>query len=354
MCEHTSVSRWTKYLVIPTTLVAVLVATSFAAAAYTGRTSFCISCHEMQPYYDSWQQSQHTEAGCAECHIPKGVVGFLKTKAFAFREVYVHVVHQVKVPLAVTREIPDSNCAQCHDSLPPAQAAPASADAPFDHAQHSEPCVECHVRMVHESVTPPVYVDPSTMAACFVCHDGAVAEETCALCHTAPHDDMGACETCHGLEDWVPSGFDHPFPLEFAHATAACVACHTKATAPDGSSSFGGASPACDSCHDAPHDDYGVCNTCHVTESWAPSGFEHTFGGASPECVSWHRDEHGGLNDCDRCHSPQGWTPASFSHPGVGEHIPGGEHRLACGECHPSGFGSATCAPCHNGAPGGD
>ncbi|MHB0978894.1 MAG: NapC/NirT family cytochrome c [Thermoleophilia bacterium] len=46
-------SRWAKYLVVTVVSVAVLVATSFAAAAYTGRSSFCISCHEMQPYDDS-------------------------------------------------------------------------------------------------------------------------------------------------------------------------------------------------------------------------------------------------------------------------------------------------------------
>ncbi|HZK49914.1 MAG TPA: NapC/NirT family cytochrome c [Thermoleophilia bacterium] len=289
----------------------VLVASAFAAAEYTGRTAFCVSCHEMQPYYDSWQQFQHTEAGCADCHIPKGLVSFTKTKLFAFREVYVHVLGQVKAPLAVTRKIPDSSCTQCHNSLPRAQ----TADATFDHTQHSAPCVRCHVRLVHKAVTPPVYVDPGTMGACFVCHDGATAAKTCSLCHTAPHDDQGACDTCHGVENWSPSGFDHPFPLEGGHAKATCEQCHTKTTGADGSI---------------------------------------TFSKASPECVSCHGDEHGGLTDCGRCHTPQGWTPANFSHPRVGEHIPGGEHRLSCQDCHASGFGAATCTPCHDGVPRGD
>src|SRR5665648_515670 len=132
-------SRLARYLLIGVAVVTILVASSFAAAAYTARTSFCISCHEMQPYYESWQQSQHTEADCAECHIPKGAANFAKTKLFAFREVYVHLPKQVKAPLAVTREIPDSSCTQCHDSLSPAQPADAASSyVGFDHSQHSE------------------------------------------------------------------------------------------------------------------------------------------------------------------------------------------------------------------------
>ena len=380
-------SRLTRYVLIGVAVIAILVASSFAAAAYTGRTSFCISCHEMQPYYESWQQSQHTEADCAECHIPKGTISFIKTKAFAFREVYVHVLGQVKAPLAVTREIPDSSCTQCHDSLPPARPANAASTAggsstiAFDHSQHSEPCVDCHVRFVHTTVTPPAYVDPSTMDACFACHDDSTAAETCASCHNAPHEAMGACDTCHGLENWAPSNFKHPFPLEFAHAKATCEDCHTAVTAADGTKTFDRPSPECASCHQAPHDDYGACDRCHTAQNWSPSGFNHpfplegghaglsceqchtkttgsngstTFDKASPECVSCHGDEHGGLTDCARCHSPKGWTPANFSHPQVGEHIPGGEHRLSCGDCHTAGFGSATCGPCHNGVPSGD
>lgn len=74
--------RWAKYLLVAVVVVVVLVAASFAAAAYTGRSSFCISCHEMQPYDDSWRQSPHHGTDCAECHIPKGRANFVRTKMF--------------------------------------------------------------------------------------------------------------------------------------------------------------------------------------------------------------------------------------------------------------------------------
>jgi len=307
------VPRWTKYFLALLVVVAVLVGASFTAAAYTGRSSFCISCHEMDPYYDSWALSSHEGVGCAECHIPKTPQAFVKTKAFAFREIYVHLTKQVKAPLAVTRDIPDSTCTACHDALPPVELASST----FDHATHTERCITCHERVVHRSVTPPTYVDPATMDSCFTCHDGSTADKSCALCHAAPHDDMGKpCDACHSLTDWSPQGFTHAFPLTFAHAKAKCNDCHPKtATAGAGGFKLGKAPELCEDCHD---------------------------------------DPHGGLTGCDKCHSPKGWQPANFRHPPAGEHSVGSGSGISCRECHPQGFGSVSCT-CHGGnAPVGD
>lgn len=306
--------RWAKYVLAAVAVVAVLVAASFAAAAYTGRSSFCVSCHEMGPYYDSWALSSHQGVGCAECHIPKTRVAFVKTKAFAFREIYVHLARQTKAPLTVTRDIPNRTCTSCHDSLPPVDL-PTST---FAHATHTQRCITCHKRLIHRSVTPPAYVDPTTMDACFSCHDGSAADKTCAFCHSAPHDEMGKpCDACHSLTDWSPNGFKHPLPLTFAHAKAKCNDCHPKTT---------------------------VAGTGGFKLGKAPEG-----------CQDCHKDPHGGLTDCAKCHTPKGWQPSTFSHPPAGPHIgSGGEHSLACRECHPKGFASAGCTPCHNGVPQGD
>ena len=42
------------------------------AAWYTSRPQFCNSCHIMEPYYASWQQSSHKDVSCIECHFPPG------------------------------------------------------------------------------------------------------------------------------------------------------------------------------------------------------------------------------------------------------------------------------------------
>lgn len=51
----------------------------------------CQRCHEMRPYYQSWQHSAHRSVECAQCHIPSGTVGLLLSKIGALREVYVRI-----------------------------------------------------------------------------------------------------------------------------------------------------------------------------------------------------------------------------------------------------------------------
>ena len=301
-------------LIIVGVVIVLIIGAAFATAEYTGRSSFCRTCHEMEVYYQDWQASAHAEAGCRDCHIPPGFASFVKTKLFSFREIWVHITSTVTPPLAVTREIPDANCLACHRG--PGDAS--LGDTLFSHAAHADlKCAGCHVRLVHRDVNPPYYVDPAAMAACLICHDGARAPGRCSYCHTAPHEARGECGECHNLQSWGGASFTHPFPLTGAHARLACTDCHV-------------AGP-------------GVETIPGTQLPRAASG-----------CISCHGDEHGGLADCASCHTPEGWTPANFTHPQVGEHIPGGEERLDCASCHKSGFAGYSCTPCHSGTPGGD
>jgi hypothetical protein len=90
-------------------------------------------------------------------------------------------------------------------------------------------------------------------------HDG------CVSCHTDPHGDQfakrrssGGCESCHGLDSFVPAArFDHDrdasFALTGAHAKVACAACHKPPPgAPRASIDYRGLSPKCESCHTQP------------------------------------------------------------------------------------------------------
>jgi hypothetical protein len=282
-------SRTVKVLIALFALLLAFGASSFAAAEYTARPSSCAGCHEMEPYYTS---------------------SYLKMKAFALREVYVHLTQQVKPPLAVTRDIPDESCLQCHES-PGSMGFPTSS---FDHEDHRDSrCIGCHERFVHQQVSPAANPEPAAMASCLTCHDGTGADDTCSLCHIAPHEPMGACDTCHSLDTWLPTDFDHPVPLTGGHADL-------------------------------------ECGTCHETGG---AGETTTLGRAPERCVACHGDEHGGLQECRQCHTPAGWRPADFSHPYVGEHSPG-SGDMSCGQCHPNGYGSSSCSPCHSGTPSED
>ena len=97
-------------------VLVVLIVGAFVAAEVTAKSTFCVNCHEMDPYYTSWQGSTHQTAQCAQCHVPPGFVHFVATKAYALREVWIHFTGQVKVPLAVTRAIPNASCFRCHQT----------------------------------------------------------------------------------------------------------------------------------------------------------------------------------------------------------------------------------------------
>lgn len=367
---------------------------TFVAAEATKGNSFCgTSCHEMEPYYRTWEASQHADVDCVGCHIPPGLWNYAKTKIFGLRELWVHVTGQVESPIAVTRLIPDEVCGGCHeDEDLRGSIRLARWTEGFTHSGHSEVphCIDCHARVVHPDIAQVPNTSPRSMEACFACHDGKAQPDDCAYCHmTAPHPDRGTCDECHGLRSWS-NNFRHPERLTGRHETIGCERCHATVSATEV-----GPPSACIDCHRPPHPlqlaDLRLrrCADCHVITHWRPNTFDHP----RSDCVSCHGNEHGSprlvacqrchsqLNwtgakhpnsDCTACHSPgplhagvgaacqschvsgRYWVPSTFRHRQVGEHIPSGEHRLACTACHQTTYASATCTPCHGPGGGGD
>ena len=41
---------------------------------YTARSEFCSSCHIMEPYFKSWQDSPHASVACVDCHYEPGML----------------------------------------------------------------------------------------------------------------------------------------------------------------------------------------------------------------------------------------------------------------------------------------
>jgi nitrate/TMAO reductase-like tetraheme cytochrome c subunit len=358
-------------------LIVILVIAAYVTAHFTSRSPFCNSCHEMNPYYSSWQDSTHNSAECRDCHIPPGTTPYIKTKLGSLREIWVHITKNPEAPLAVTRQIPNASCARCH-SAPPTN--PKLYTVAFSHVTHNTlDCVGCHKRLVHRTL-PPGYTDPAAMSSCLTCHDGAVAPSACTTCHTAPHEVRGECSTCHSTTDFSGAGANHPFALTGSHADLTCTQCHV--TKPGAAiipgTQLAKADPACNSCHEDQHGGLTVCSGCHTPTAWKNVDFEHplaltgghaglacakchvstpggptvdgtTFPKPDPACISCHGDNHRGLTDCARCHTPQGWSPANFTHPNVGEHGTGA--GIECGRCHPNGnFATHSCT-CHGGNP---
>ncbi len=78
--DEGSATRWEKIrigslrvaAVFGAFLLVVTLLTAFSGI-YTSRPEFCRSCHNMEPYYISWQESSHSHVSCVKCHFPPGV-----------------------------------------------------------------------------------------------------------------------------------------------------------------------------------------------------------------------------------------------------------------------------------------
>lgn len=267
-------------------------------------------------------------------------------------------------------------CQECHvnEYWSPARGSDHSWQLSGAHA--STPCNACHVG------APKVY--KGTADQCVGCH-AADAEQVERPSHA---DFSNNCQECHSSESWEDATLDHEWPLQGAHAEAACADCHT-GTPPV----YEDTPSECRDCHQAEldteinpaHDGFSNdCSSCHGTSTWSGADFEHTDdfplrgGHAQSECTDCHtgspaafdelpsgcvschqadRDaataplHEGFSNDCSSCHGINSWLGAAFLHT---DDFPlrGGHAQPDCAECHtgsPAVFNglSADCVSCH-------
>jgi nitrate/TMAO reductase-like tetraheme cytochrome c subunit len=301
-------SRWWKRLaIIVGVLVILLVGASAVAARFTESNKFCgTDCHEMWPYRDAWAKSKHSTVDCVKCHIPPGPANFLITKAYASREVWVHITGVSKKPILVTRHVPNASCERsgCHTTaVTKTFTLGTPAPVTFQHGSkgHTKQlCIACHAALTHAGAPGVTAPPPNSMQSCFTCHTNGTTN--CGYCHKPPHVDRGNCSNCHGLMSWTGGkGGAHPGgPLTGKHGQVTCETCHTQGTAvkPDG-------------------------------------------------CVNCHGDQHNGLKNCADCHTIQAWIPSKYVHPQEGPHVPNGDEKLQCNACHAAGFGQPASCPCH-------
>jgi hypothetical protein len=242
------------------------------------------------------------------------------------------------------------------------------------------------------------------MLWCVACqppaHDRiATTSDQCETCHEAQYAAAknpvheGAlpttCAVCHTTDVWSPALFRHPWPLQGAHAKAACGACHTGKPPV-----YKGTGKECVDCHKAQyvtannpvHADAlpTTCATCHATDAWSPSLFRHAwpltgahvkvacgachtgkppvYKGTGQLCVDCHRKDYDGSpypghssfpTSCTDCHSTTAWKPASAAHPEARFPIASGAHQgIACASCHKlAGLASrdnTDCVQCHS------
>jgi hypothetical protein len=349
---------------------------------FSAATSDCYSCHRKDEPHDgqlgrdcgschdslAWRRitfnhdntafplrDKHKDVACFACH---------------FGNRYEHTPQQCvscHAPDDVHRGERGAGCGDCHTTT-------GWNTAKFDHAREAGfsldgiharlDCADCHRSGQLKAGLP---------RDCVGCHRGEDAHAT----------RFGAkCNSCHGVEKWLPATFDHTrdtkWALQGLHAKVECHACHTAVVADQHLDTV------CASCHRASDVHSGKlgtdCAACHTPEGWRASvAFDHdltdfplvglhvavpceqchvtrAYKDAGRDCVACHRsdDAHkGGLGtECAQCHSPNGWRIWEFDHgKETGFVLTGAHGKLNCADCHkqpPSEVKlSSSCGYCH-------
>jgi cytochrome c nitrite reductase small subunit len=193
---------------------------------YHEQPQFCATCHIMDPYLASWQDSDYgayahavEDVTCLECHEP--------TTEQQINELVVYLQGDFTVPLP-EREFGNEFCFDCHE--------------PNEHTSYDEVI----------QLTAGFELNPHSshlvgQLDCNLCHRmHQVSEDYCGYCHgpvatgagwTIPvsltvqidvwEPDMD-CTVCHVMDPYVES-LNNPDLLAYAHAQEGleCLDCHT-------------------------------------------------------------------------------------------------------------------------------
>jgi len=378
----------------------------------------CSKCHEFKGWKPATKFShdkakfrlkgKHQKVDCVKCHKPVLPVGKNKQQAKPFIK-YTGLRFDNCSPCHedVHRGKFGRDCQKCHTNQGWRQVAKSS----FDHALTRYPLVGLHRR-----------VD------CAKCHKTANTKKrlpfaNCTDCHRDEHfgqfadrKDGGRCDSCHDVFGFIPAKFDASehsktdYPLIGGHLAVPCVACHVETTFPATSRrgrKFDFKSTRCQDCHEDIHKKQfaeqiraGGCETCHQTESWENTKFDHNksrfpligkhqqvqcrkchqtvdagtatqrilFKPMDTACESCHKDIHMGQfkllkprKTCETCHNPLGWSKLIFDHNRDALfRIRGAHEKLPCNACHKPRKGKVEvfvlyrgidrrCVGCHGG-----
>ncbi len=227
-------------------LLVVAVFGAVALGAYgikiTGHPKFCVSCHNMDEYYASWEHSSHKDIACIGCHAKPGVAGTVAAKAQGM----VQLVQYISGSYGTKPhgELGNANCQQvgCHEEIVKDEKLILLYDKiKFRHDRHLNEhpngktlnCVSCHGQTVQGQHI-------------------SVSKTTCLTCHFYGRGDKqvatGECQTCHPIPEEPVTFVDEPFSHKdflAGDGDVTCIHCHSQVTQGSGTVSRA----RCLSCH---------------------------------------------------------------------------------------------------------
>ena len=266
---------------------------AFVAIKLTSTSYFCNCCHIMNPYYDNWETSTHSEVTCTKCHLEPGVAGLLKGKISGMAQAINFIVGRVGTkPNGV---VADSSClrSHCHNIEELESKNLYYGMAMFTHKGHISKvvngikiaCGTCHS---HFEGNEHFSIDKNV---CFTCHFLRGKEGASKHVQTE-------CLDCHEIPDKIiERGMVKVNHQEFASYEAGCEgSCHKKQVEKDSAVN----DSVCLNCHSFKRTDQEVEELHH----------EHSIG-EKVECFSCHGEvSHKPqalsletMTKCESCHS---------------------------------------------------
>jgi cytochrome c nitrite reductase small subunit len=193
---------------------------------YHEQPEFCATCHIMEPYLESWQESDYgahahatQDVTCLDCHVP--------TLDQQVNELVVYMQGDFTVPLEEL-QVSDEFCYDCHvdnEHSSYEEVVQLTADLELNpHDSHLIGELECDIcHNMHRA----------SEDLCAECHDPVATGPgwTTEVTRTADIDiwepDMD-CSVCHVMDPYLES-FDNPDLLAYDHGQEGleCLDCHT-------------------------------------------------------------------------------------------------------------------------------
>ena len=350
-------------IIVATILIAVYYLLLPKVIHYTAQNEFCIKCHEVQPYYETWKVSTHENVDCLVCHV-QGTRGSPRQVLRQLEHSVWHLVPALRRKVDHPLKTVEVNCTRCHN--PRRQVTP-SGDLIIPHNRHIAAldgrCVDCHQDVVHAGTTRKqqgillttadinseghLFGDLKTkdfrpsMGTCMVCHDGKKAPYDCQRCHkwlSTPENHQPAkwktehgatarknvaeCVYCHAIATGRQVSEQEVRGLSLTEGVRFndfCMNCHAKRPpSHEPNWSFNHRSPArnnregCLTCHLSASGEAGAtgqivaCNKCHQNGGVPSTGSASSEGDHQQGWLSRHPDavKEKGSVDCFKCHGP--------------------------------------------------
>ena len=138
----------------------------------TGKADFCRSCHEMEIFYETWEQGLHgpgqkgiIKAQCADCHLPHdNILSYLGSKfKFGLNDFWGHIrgkgkpehwLAHWKHKLPYRHQAYESGCRECHEKIiaPGIPLKAIKAHKEYELGLTRENCITCHQTVGHGDI----------------------------------------------------------------------------------------------------------------------------------------------------------------------------------------------------------